>query len=273
MTLRIWPKDFERKNHITKEEKALLRNASQNLRDGHFVVGVDPVGMSSAKVHMGFYIAPNKGLLTYSIYTDLMDENLVEIYKNYVLMVECKIHARLLDSKMLIVRNGEKKALKFPYRHVIIFANEKPATLGARAALKELEPYAYVQFLNPIGKRQNIGKLIDVEIANDCRVAYDQSFTHISEQECKAIFERLAPEYTVVIHEQDPVEVKQTKTQPTEQDFRITGKELEYKTFFLDEYQVALVNDMGKGHRVLLANPGAGKSVLLLSKAFKFASL
>lgn len=273
MALRIWPKDFERKNHITKEEKALLRNASQNLRDGHFVVGVDPVGMSSAKVHMGFYIAPNKGLLTYSIYTDLMDENLVEIYKNYVLMVECKIHARLLDSKMLIVRNGEKKALKFPYRHVIIFANEKPATLGARAALKELEPYAYVQFLNPIGKRQNIGKLIDVEIANDCRVAYDQSFTHISEQECKAIFERLAPEYTVVIHEQDPVEVKQTKTQPTEQDFRITGKELEYKTFFLDEYQVALVNDMGKGHRVLLANPGAGKSVLLLSKAFKYASL
>mgnify|MGYP000512558637 CR=1 FL=1 len=53
----------------------------------------------------------------------------------------------------------------------------------------------------------------------------------------------------------------------------ITGKELEYKTFFFDEYQVGVVNDMGKGHRVILANPGAGKSVLLLSKAFKYASL
>ena len=30
---------------------------------------------------------------------------------------------------------------------------------------------------------------------------------------------------------------------------------------------------MGKGHRVILANPGAGKSVLLLSKAFKYASM
>jgi len=45
MALRIWPKDFERKEHITKEEKALLRNATQNLSDGHFVVGIDPVGM------------------------------------------------------------------------------------------------------------------------------------------------------------------------------------------------------------------------------------
>lgn len=54
---------------------------------------------------------------------------------------------------------------------------------------------------------------------------------------------------------------------------RITGDELEYKTFFLDDYQVGQVNDMGRGHRVILANPGAGKSVLLLSKAFKYASM
>ena len=56
-------------------------------------------------------------------------------------------------------------------------------------------------------------------------------------------------------------------------DLKITGKEMEYKTFFLDEYQVAQVNDIGTGHRVILANPGAGKSVLLLSKAFKYASM
>lgn len=272
MAIRLWPKDFERKEHITREEKVLLRNASQNITEGYFAVGVDPVGMSSNKVRMGFYIAPEKGLLTFSIYTDPIRLDQIEMYKMYVRMVEGRIYERLLDSKMLIVRNGDKKSLKFPYRHVIIFANEKLAVLAKNAPLMALDSYAYIQFFNPIGKKKTIGRLIEMDIANGCRVTYDQGFQFITELECKAIFERLAPEYTVVMHEKEPVEVKHTNTVPMEQDFKITGNELEYKTFFLDEYQVAQVNDMGRGHRVLLANPGAGKSVLLLSKAFKYAS-
>ena len=90
MTLRLWPKDFERKEHITKEEKALLRNASQKLGCGHFVVGIDPVGMSSEKVHMGFYIAPDKGLLSFSIYTDKLNPELKSIYDIHISMVEKK---------------------------------------------------------------------------------------------------------------------------------------------------------------------------------------
>lgn len=274
MTLRLWPKDFERKEHITREEKFLLKNALQNLHDGHFAVGIDPVGMSSDEVRMGFYIAPNKGLITFSVYTDMLNPALTEVYKNYVEMVEKKIYERLLDSRMLIVREGGKKCLKFPYRHVIIFANEKSAAISLESSIvHELEDYAYVQFLTPIGKKRGIGKIVDIDVGTGCRVAYDYGFSHLTNKECKAIFERIAPEYTVVMHEKDHVEVKEVKDVPTEREFMITGRELEYKTFFLDEYQVAQVNDMGKGHRVLLANPGAGKSVLLLSKAFKYASL
>lgn len=75
------------------------------------------------------------------------------------------------------------------------------------------------------------------------------------------------------MNEIENVVIKETTAHLSEEDFKISGNELEYKTFFLDEYQVAQVNDMGKGHRVILANPGAGKSVLLLSKAFKYASM
>lgn len=273
MTLRLWPKDFERKDHITKEEKALLRNALISIKDGHFVVGIDPIGMSTDKVHMGFYISPTRGLLTYSVYTELLNPEMIEAYINYVTMVEDRIYARLLDSKMLIARNGDSKVLKFPYKHAIIFANEKPRIFrGSSSALNKLASYAYLQFLTPVGQAKQ-KKLIDLDIAFDARKPYDPSFRQLSEQECKAIFERIAPEYTVVMHEEDHVEIKQSETVFSEADFKITGKEAEYKTFFLDEYQVAQVNDMGRGHRVLLANPGAGKSVLLLSKAFKYASL
>lgn len=274
MPIRLWPKDFERKAHITKEEKALLRNASQNLESGHFAVGIDPIGMSSEKVHMGFYIAPDKGLLTFSVYTDKLNPALSSIYESYISMVEKRIYERLIDSKMLIVRNGENKILKFPYKHVIIFANEKPMPLrGDYAILKDIASHICMQFLTQLGESKSMLRKVDVEIAESTHFPYEQDFKCLVEQECRAIFERLAPEYTVVMHEKENVEVKQTKVTYSDQDFKITGKEEEYKTFFLDEYQVAQVNDMGRGHRVLLANPGAGKSVLLLSKAFKYGSL
>lgn len=273
MTLRLWPKDFERKEHITKEEKYLLRSAAQNIKSGHFAVGIDPIGMSTDKIHMGLFIDPEGGLLSFSVYTESVDIEQVEIYKTYVEMVEQRIHQRLLDSKVLIARDGDNKFLKFPYRHVIIFANERPSSIKKSPLLKELYAYAYVGFLFPLKKKKREFKFVKPSIAENCRITYDTCFNNISEKECKAIFERLAPEYTVVIHEREQVEVKETKAITKEQDFLITGKELEYKTFFLDEYQVSLVNDMGRGHRVLLANPGAGKSVILLSKAFKYASL
>ena len=274
MPLRLWPQDFERKDHITKEEKALLRKASQNLENGHFAVGIDPVGMCSEKTHMGFYISPDKGLLTFSIYTEKLDPALKMKYETYISMVEAKIYQRLLDSKLLIVRDGDNKVLKFPYKHAIIFANEKPVSLrGEYMELKELASHIYMQFLTQLGHSKSLLRKIDLDIAGTTSLPYATDFRVISDQECRAIFERLAPEYTVVIREKENVEVKQATVTHSEADFKITGREEEYKTFFLDEYQVAQVNDMGKGHRVLLANPGAGKSVLLLSKAFKYGRL
>ena len=274
MALRLWPRDFERKEQYTKEEKALLRSAAQNLGDGHFVVGADFLGLSSEKVKMGFYISPNKGLLSFSIYTEPIDISAIDRYIAYVQMVETMVQTRLLDSKALIVRDGDNKYLKFPYKHMIIFANERTGIISARdERAGRLEAYAYAQFLYPLAKRRLVGKSIDLDLAKNSRVAYDPNFKQITEQESRAIFERLAPEYTVVMHEKEPVEIKQTTKVHSEEDFKITGREQEYKTFFLDEYQVGLVNDMGRGHRVLLANPGAGKSVILLSKAFKYASM
>ena len=165
MALRIWPKDFERKDHITKEEKALLRSALQSINDGHFAVGIDPVGMSNAKVRMGLFISPDRGLLTFSVYTDNMNPALIDAYINYVTMVENKIYERLLDSKMLIVRNGDKKVLKFPYKHSIIFANDKPTIFkGNGIVANKLAPYAYMQFLTPVGQGKSLLKKPDIEI-------------------------------------------------------------------------------------------------------------
>ena len=124
MSIRLWPQDFERKDHITKAEKSLLRNAARNFKNGHFVVSIDPVGMSTENVKMGMYISPNEGLITFSLYQGAIDATRINMYMMYVYMVENKIYDRLIDSKVLIVRNGGYKTLKFPYMHIIIFPDD-----------------------------------------------------------------------------------------------------------------------------------------------------
>lgn len=273
MSIRLWPQEYERKDHITKAEKAILRYAAHNFQDGHIVVGIDPVGLSSEKVKLGMYISPTEGLITFSIYTGKISAAPIFVYRTYVEMVEKKIYERLLDSKMLIVRNGVNKALKFPYKHVVMFPDELVGnTSVSQMDLKQLHNYAIFDAFRPITSTGKERRIEDLMIFDGIRQPYDKSFARITDAECRAIFERLAPEYTVVQNEIEAVRVAEKKTFVTDADYRITGNELAYKTFELDEYQVGVVNDMGTGHRVILANPGAGKSVLLLSKAFKYAS-
>ena len=274
MSIRLWPQDYERKEHITKAEKALLRYAARNFQSGHIAVGIDPLGLSSEKIKLGMYISPNKGLITFSIYTGKISALPVVFYRNYVEMVEGKIQERLLDSKLLIVRNGQNKALKFPYKHIVMFPDEIAGKASVSPEeLTQLLNYATFDSFRPITSSGKEKRIEDLRMFDGIRCLYDKTFKTLSTAECRAIFERLAPEYTVVMNETENVRIAEKKTFVTDVDLRITGREVEYKTFFLDEYQVGVVNDMGKGHRVILANPGAGKSVLLLSKAFKYASL
>ena len=274
MPIRLWPNDYVKKEHITSNERFLLRNAEKNFKDGHFAVDIDPVRMSNSALKMGMYLSPLEGLVTYSLFPGDINEQLTDVYINHVQMVEDKIYERLLDSKILITRVGEYKILKFPYKHMILFQNELTDRFQFESAqLHHLATYASYKFFHPLDITGTIKYKKGLKIFEYIRKEYDPEFKKITEIEQKAIFERLCPEYTVVINELEHVTVPSNKTYHSEEEMRITGDELEYKTFFLDEYQVGLVNDMGRGHRVILANPGAGKSVLLLSKAFKYASM
>ncbi len=274
MSIRLWPNEYSRKNHISKQERFLLRGAGNNFKDGHFAVDIDPLGLSTSDCKMGMYISPSEGLVTFSVFNGDFDASCSAGYLAYHSMVEKKIHERLLDSKMLIVRNGAYKALKFPYKHILLFPDEKTGHIAVPDATKaELNPFVAYGFFRPLTSNGTEHKVSDLKIFENIRLPYDSAFSELKEIECKAIFERLAPEYTIVMAEMEQVEVPEKPLAVSDEQMKITGKELEYKTFFLDEYQVGLVNEMGKGHRVILANPGAGKSVLLLSKAFKYASI
>ena len=271
MSLRLWPNNYENKDYISKEEKRLLRNASRNFTDGHFAVGIDPMGMNKPDYKMGLYISPNEGLVTFSIFEGDFKASYEQFYSQFVKECENIIYRRLLDSMHLIARNGVNKTLRFPYKHILIFPL---ADINTSCSVSDasLNSRIYRGFFRPINSDGKEKRVTDLKIFSDIRKSYDEGFESISDLECRCIFERLVPEYSVIVAESE-VENIPTTNSITEKDMLISGKEAEYKTFFLDEYQVSIVNEMGKGHRVLLANPGAGKSVLLLSRAFKYSSL
>jgi hypothetical protein len=274
MAVRLWPSEYTNKEHISRGERLLLSFASKNFKSGHFATGIDPNGRSTDKLKFGLYIIPNQGLLSFAIYQGSFDEQYLEFYIKSAQEVENELYERLLDSKMLIVRNDKYKVLKFPYRHIYVFVNDKPNSLSISSEGKrKLAPFASVYTFYPLASSGQIKYLSDLHLMSEVRMPFDRSFKSISESESKAIFERLAPEYVVIMNEMEDASPPVNDTVWSEDAYKITGSEMEYRTFFLDEHQVGLINDMGKGHRVILANPGAGKSVLLLSKAFKYASL
>lgn len=274
MPVKIWPQEFEKKEHINASERFLLRNALRNFRDGYFVVGIDPVGLSTEQVHMGMYIKPTEGLITFSIYQEKISQDLIPSMLFTHEMAEQAIYDRLLDSKMLIVQKDNKKILKFPYKHILLFPQEDiPVTSCDDDSLLTFSPYSAIRFFVPTAIKKRPTLLKELRIFENVRMQYDSGFQRISEAERLAIFERLAPEYTVVMKEKEIIEVPETEDDVPDESEEISGNEFDYKTFQLDDYQVAQINDMGRGHRVILANAGAGKSVLLLSKAFKYAGM
>ena len=186
MTIRLWPKDYERKDHISKAERALLRNAARNFKEGHFAVGIDPIGMSTASVKMGMYISPKEGLITFSLYPGELLRDNISAYKQYVELVEEKIYERLLDSKALIVRSGQHKTLKFPYKHVIMFPEEKIGKVSVdKGEIQSLKGFVTYSFFRPITSKGKERKISELEIFQSIRKHYDYTFKELSELECR----------------------------------------------------------------------------------------
>ena len=260
MDKKCWPLTIPSGSNYTSMEKALFSSFEKNIADGWLVLDADPVGLKSDKVKMGFLIK-GTGLITFSIHETINVEEFRPIVKMYTEMVENKIRELLEESALLIGRIGGKKFLKFPYCHINILNNDA-------SIHDELSEYVAG---NIFAKKETVEKILTIAVEKYKFLENPE----ISEKMAISILSKLAPEYTVIKPAIQKVENNYDDIN-TEINLEslpdITGKEIEYSTFLLDDDQVKYINEMGTGHRVLLANAGAGKSVLLLSRAYRYAS-
>ncbi|WP_160676564.1 AAA family ATPase [Clostridium sp. C8-1-8] len=268
---KIWPSNFENKDFFSKEEKEIMRFVKSNIEDGNFVAGVNPVGEGIIN-KISYYFSRNTGLMTFLI-INREKESVVsgmEMLETVSTSLEKHIMNRLLDSKVLFMKESDKKFLKIPYNHYVVLQNVNLTTL------KKKEKEFFRQYENKL-LFKNLTTINNKDIIAESKYNIAGSDYQLSEIEEKSIIERLSPEYSVIIpekYDEDTIErVPAKKINTRSFSLDITGKEIEYKTFALDDEQVELINDLSLGHRLILANPGAGKSVVLLSKAFKVCKL
>ena len=87
----------------------------------------------------------------------------------------------------------------------------------------------------------------------------------------------ISPEYTIPIY--DEVQARNMNDQINGivrrrlSDYEVKDNSLDVKVFRLDTNQINIINSIKPGHKLMLACAGSGKSVLLISKCFKIASL
>lgn len=258
MERRVWPVEIPTNSSFFELEKDVYTKIKRTKTEGWFLVDIDPVGMNTEKVRMGLIIIPDKGIISFSMHDSTPSSLMAASADMYIKLVEDKIYNLLLESAMLIVTCEGKKLLKFPYKHIVI--------------LDEVNDISHIKCFSSecVSTNSNIMELFE----NGFDKPYGSEEFCISEKEAIAVLGKVAPEYTVIKPQKIDVQIDEVEQDSVDVETlpQITGTELEYSTFLLDDNQVKYINEMGVGHRVLLANAGAGKSVLLLSRAYRYAS-
>ena len=258
MEHRVWPTENGTISYFTELEKKVYSVFLNCKIDSWFLVNIDPVGFSNEKVRMASVISEQYGVLTLSIHGENNIEQFIPTADLYTNMIEEKIYNLLLESAALITKKDNRKTLKFPYCHLNVFENLNGTENGRCVDIDMLTQEDIIATL----------------LSEKNSKPFDRTYGGLSDVEAIAIVSKLAPEYTVI----KPQIIKSEADSMLDENIDveslpfITGKEVEYSTFLLDEDQVKYINEMGTGHRVLLANAGAGKSVLLLSRAYRYAS-
>lgn len=218
---------------------------------------------------IGTLIIPSKGIIIFKLmetqdssilYSPLFNfaiNNKYEQLKKYYL-------DKFYNSKSMCVFSDSYKKLRYPIRFVFIFQ-------GIDYQLTEKQKGK----LNITNKNIFFKNLYSPFSNNDLFTSfesYNKEFSTIPIKDIGSIVERVIPENATLISiSSKKISVPHIANNPN--FVPITGTEREFSALSLDDVQIKQINETKPGHYLTLANPGTGKSVLLLSKAYRIQSI
>lgn len=165
---------------------------------------------------------------------------------------------KLKGSKYLV---REDNTLRLAVNIVFAFSNISVDDIASELSVEETRfCQEHVLFKEDI---LNMRKSGNAQVINRLDFADE-----IVEEDINNIFQRLCPEITIprkyVLDESSKISIRDTA---------LTAMDHGTQAYRLDNWQINMINRINRGNQLILACAGSGKSVLLISKCFKLASL
>ena len=265
--MQIYPEKYD-KLELSTSERSFLRTMERSFPGdqlAYYVLQINPrkrdVGKGQAEL-FSMLVIP-EGILLFRFFdTDipLVASTTIKAMGNpmvfKVLVNDIKI--KLEESKYLVRESGN---LKFALNISFVFPNVEKSQI--ETDLTDVEKGfcdQHTLFKNDIQTIRKEGKallLTRLQPADD-----------ITEDRVNNIFQRLCPEITIprkfILDDHSSISIKEAA---------LTQIDRAVQSYRLDTWQIDIVNRINRGNQLILACAGSGKSVLLISKCFKLASL
>lgn len=161
------------------------------------------------------------------------------------ILVNYKYYVSLIDKNIILNEIKDKNIIEFIDRK-LIFKSEITSKFKEAESIRKT-------FLDTVNINKN-EKLIEVEKAN-------------------IIINQIAPEYTIPIYTEEGQKENLIGDDNTNYNYDVQDSQLDIQVFRLETEQINIINSIKEGAKLMLACAGSGKSVLLISKCFKVASM
>ncbi len=264
--MQVYPEKSEQLE-LSVDEKSFLRTverAFSNEEMAYYVLHINPrkKDAGEGKPELFNLLLVNKGILLFRFIEapDLVAQMTIKALGNPTVyeMLRSDIVKRLEESRYLTDASGK---LQFAFNVCFVFpkADEGQVISGLDENERKFCSN-HVFFKDTIIQIRKEGA--------DAIKAYLGQGDELQENQINNVFQRLCPEITIprkfILDESGAVA-------GTDGTVNLTDRAVQ--SYRLDSKQIDIINKIAKGNQLILACAGSGKSVLLISKCFKLASL
>lgn len=254
---------------LTSEEKSFLRTVERAFSEeelAYYVLHINPrrkMDEEGNNAELFNLLIVSKGIILFRFLPCQVPEIarvFIQTLSNPVVFgaLDNDIKARLEESRYLTTRDKVLKCalnICFVIPTVDFASVESTLSPDEKKFCKEHIVFKEdIQSLRKAGPGQLVGLLPPAD--------------KVSEEVVNNIFQRLCPEITIpkkyILDEHEMI---------TGRDGLLEETDRAVQSYRLDDRQINFVNKISKGNQLILACAGSGKSVLLISKCFKLASL
>lgn len=263
--MQIYPEKYEQLE-LTAEERSFLRTIERALSSSapaYYVLHINPrrKDIGAGKPELFNLLVLEDGILLLR-FLDVADSQIAELTLTAIgnpfvfSTMNSDIVNRLKESRYLTDTNKE---LIYNLKICFVFPNVERGSIYNSQIDKEF-------LKNNVIFKEDIQDIRKNGVS--ALATYLQCKTKITEENINHIFQRLCPEITIprkyLINEYSNLNFI---------DSNLSSADRAVLSYRLDTKQIDIVNKISCGHQLILACAGSGKSVLLISKCFKLASL